>query len=395
MMNAEPPRIRRPRDLLVCLSHLRWNFVFQRPQHLMIRAAAAFDVIFVEEPEFDAVAATYLRLTSRDGVLVATPVLPHGEGDPEAIVAAHLRQLLASFDAPRRVVWHYTPMALPLVRQIDADCIVYDCMDELSAFRDPPAGLQLREDQLLGRCDLVFTGGRSLHEAKRERHHAVHCFPSSVDVGHFGKAREPGRRDPDDMAAIPRPRIGFFGVIDERCDLPLIEGLATARPDWHFVLIGPTAKIDPDSLPQAANLHWLGMKSYPELPAYLGALDAGFMPFADNESTRFISPTKTPEFLAAGLPVVSTPVRDVVRDYGEPGLVEIASGVEAMEAAIGHVLARQREPWLEAVDQALSSQSWDATWQAMHALVRPFLDQDAVADGAAANDVQRSGVSHV
>lgn len=395
MMNAETPRNRRPRDVLVCLSHLRWNFVFQRPQHLMTRAAAAFDVVFVEEPEFEARATSSIRLMSRDGVLVATPVLPHGEPDPEAAVAAQLNRLLASFGGGRRVVWYYTPMALPLARQVDADCIVYDCMDELSAFRNPPPGLRQREERLLRTCDLVFTGGRSLYEAKRERHPSVHCFPSSVDVRHFGTARHAGQAEPVEFAGIPHPRIGFFGVIDERCDLPLVARLADARPDWHFVLIGPTAKIDPASLPQAPNLHWPGMKTYAELPACLGALDIGFMPFADNESTRFISPTKTPEFLAAGLPVVSTPVRDVVRDYGTNGLVEIAADAVAMEAAIAHLLERPRGEWLARVDAALAHQSWDATWQAMHDLMRPFLGEDETAERAAADPVRYSGVAHV
>lgn len=395
MMKAELSRARRPRDLLVCLSHLRWNFVFQRPQHLMTKAAAVFDVIFVEEPEFETIPTAYLRLMSRDGVLVVTPILPKGETDPETVVAVHLRRLLDSFEASRRVVWYYTPMALPLAREIDADCIVYDCMDELSAFRNPPPNLGQREEQLLATCDVVFTGGRSLYEAKCLRHPSVHCFPSSVDVSHFGKARAAGRSEPPDMANIPGPRIGFFGVIDERCDIDLIEGLAALRPDWHFVLIGPTAKIDPSALPQAANLHWLGMKSYAELPACLGALDIGFMPFADNESTRFISPTKTPEFLAAGLPVVSTPIRDVVRDYGEDGLVEIASGVEETHAAIVRLLERPREHWLAQVDARLATLSWDATWQAMHALLRPFLTEGVVPEDIESRQVQFSGVSHV
>jgi glycosyltransferase involved in cell wall biosynthesis len=255
-------------------------------------------------------------------------------------------------------------MALEFAGHLAPDVTVYDCMDELSAFRGAPPGLLRLEQDLLNRADLVFTGGRSLYEAKRDRHPRVFCFPSSIDAAHFGKARAP-QPDPADQAGIPRPRIGFFGVVDERMDLDLVRALAERRPDWRFVMIGPVAKIDTASLPRLPNLHWLGGKRYADLPAYLSGWDAGFMPFALNESTRFISPTKTPEFLAAGLPVVSTPVLDVVRDYGEAGLVEIAEGPAAFADALARALSRPRTGWLEAVDRRLAEISWDRTWDGM------------------------------
>ncbi len=363
-------RARESRPLLLCLSHLRWNFVFQRPQHLLTRAARDYDVLLMEEPVFKAgVSAPGLeRHPVPEGVTVAVPVLPEGmEGDRAAVVQAQsamLDALLAPEAGRPLIAWFYTPMALEFAGHLAPDVTVYDCMDELSAFRNAPPGLLRLEQELLDRADLVFTGGRSLYEAKRDRHPRVSCFPSSIDAAHFGKARAP-QPDPADQAGIPRPRVGFFGVVDERMDLDLVRGLAELRPDWRFAMIGPVAKIDAASLPRLPNIHWLGGKSYAELPAYLSGWDVGFMPFALNESTRFISPTKTPEFLAAGLPVVSTPVLDVVRDYGEDGLVEIAKGPAAFADALARALGRPRAEWLRAVDRRLSGISWDRTWGEM------------------------------
>jgi glycosyltransferase involved in cell wall biosynthesis len=363
-------RARDGRPLLLCLSHLRWDFVFQRPQHLLTRAARDHDVVFFEEPVFKpGVPAPRLdRHPVPEGVSVAVPVLPEGMAGNAAAVADAQRAMLDGLLAPeagrRLIAWFYTPMALEFAGHLAPGVTVYDCMDELSAFRGAPPGLLRLEQALLDRADLVFTGGRSLYEAKRGRHPRVFCFPSSIDAAHFGQARA-RRPDPADQAGIPRPRIGFFGVVDERMDLELVRALAERRPDWRFVMIGPVAKVDPEALPRLPNLHWLGGKRYAELPAYLSGWDAGFMPFALNESTRFISPTKTPEFLAAGLPVVSTPVLDVVRDYGEDGLVEIARGPEAFADALARALSRPRTEWLRAVDRRLAEISWDRTWEEM------------------------------
>jgi UDP-galactopyranose mutase len=287
------------------------------------------------------------------------------------------RALLETLLAPRAgrplVAWYYSPMFMEIAPQLPADILVYDCMDELSAFRGAPPEMIEFERRLLARADLVFTGGRSLYQAKRGRHASVHCFPSSIDAKHFGQARN-APPEPESLRGIPRPRLGFFGVVDERMDLELLAELATLRPDWHLCMIGPVVKIEPTSLPQAANIHWLGGREYRELPAYLGHWDLGFMPFALNESTRFISPTKTPEFLAAGLPVVSTAVTDVVRDYGpqggEPGLVDIAQDAKEMALKAEMLLKRPRAAWLAKVDAKLAADSWDRTWSRMEALIR-------------------------
>jgi UDP-galactopyranose mutase len=241
-------------------------------------------------------------------------------------------------------------------------------MDELSAFRGAPPGLLRNEAELLRHADLVFTGGQSLYEAKRDRHPSVHAFPSSVDVPHFATARR-GLEEPADQAPIAHPRMGFFGVVDERMDLELLAAVADLRPDWQLIILGPVVKIDPAHLPRRANLHFLGGKPYTQLPAYVAGWDVALMPFARNESTRFISPTKTPEYLAAGKPVVSTSIRDVVRPYGDLGLVRIADTPEDFVRACEAALTEDRATWLPRVDAHLASMSWDTTWAGMKALL--------------------------
>jgi glycosyltransferase involved in cell wall biosynthesis len=352
----------KPARLLLCFSHLRWDFVFQRPQHLLTRAARSYRVCYVEEPVRGDVAAP--RLALRDdpsGVTIATPELPE-DAEIEA-VGPLLDALIASWRPTEVVAWYYTPMALAFSAHLRPDLTVYDCMDELSNFRDPPPGLATLEDELFERADLVFTGGHSLYEAKRRRHRQVFAFPSSVDVAHFGAARD-GRADPADQAGVDRPRVGFFGVIDERMDLDLVAYAAERLRDVAFVMLGPVAKIDPRGLPRGDNLHWLGPKRYAELPDYLAHWDAGWMPFALNAATRFISPTKTPEFLAAGLPVVSTAVPDVIRGYAGQGLVAIADR-SSVVVRLREALSPPGAAWRARVDRHLAAQSWDRTWAAM------------------------------
>src|SRR5690606_28763406 len=270
----------------------------------------------------------------------------------------------------RPVFWFYTPMMLQLVEGIEAAAVVYDCMDELSGFRFAPDGLKPQEAELLRRADLIFTGGHSLFEAKRDKHPNVHLFPSSVDVAHFAKARS-GLAAPADQVGLRQPMLGYFGVIDERLDLDLLSTVAAARPGWSFVMVGPVVKIDPADLPRAENIHYLGQKDYRELPDYIAGWDVALMPFAMNEATRFISPTKTPEYLAAGKPIVSTPITDVKNFYGALDGVSIAGDADAFVAACEKALELSREPgnWLPQVDQLLSSMSWDRTQQEMARLV--------------------------
>jgi Glycosyl transferases group 1 len=363
-----------PGEVLLCLSHLRWNFVYQRPQHLMTRAVARGTVLYFEEPEYaDSGKLPRLELSRQPaGVIVAVPILERGLTQEEAVCAQRLLldSLLQIQGSENLTTWYYTPMALPFTSHLRPALCIYDCMDELSAFRFAPPALLELEQRLLERADLVFTGGRSLYHAKRSRHPDCHLFPSSVDCRHFARARGQEAREPADQAGVPHPRIGFAGVIDERMDLTLLAALAELRADLHFVCVGPVVKIDPATLPRRPNIHWLGARRYDELPDYLSGWDAAFMPFALNESTRFISPTKTPEFLAAGLPVCSTPIADVVTPYGELGLVEIAA--DAAEFSDKLDLARESadEAWLRRADEYLKTLSWDDTWSMMSSLMR-------------------------
>ena len=284
-----------------------------------------------------------------------------------------LDAMLSENDIEDFVLWYYTPMARPFTRHLIANATVYDCMDELSAFRGAPPGLRQAESDLFSAADVVFTGGRSLYESKRTFHSSVHCFPSSIESEHFAVART-SAPDPIDQAPIAHPRIGFCGVIDERMDLALISTVAESHPSWQFVMVGPVVKISQADLPRSTNLHYLGGKSYDEIPHYMAGWNVAMLPFAKNESTRFISPTKTPEYLAAGLPVVSTSIADVVRPYGEQGLVEIADGANDFASAIEKLLqpenAAQRSIRLERTDAFLAKSSWDKTWRDMESLIQ-------------------------
>ena len=368
-----PPQTPETPDL-ICLSHLRWNFVFQRPQHLLTRCASESRVFYVEEPFFDAAARPELHLERSGNVTVVVPHLPPGDSDAEncATLRRLMDNLLLRQQITEYVLWYYTPMALGFTDHLTPQAIVYDCMDELSAFAHAPALLKIREAELLRRADLVFTGGQSLYEAKRDAHPNVRAFPSSVDVAHFARARRMVS-DPADQADIPRPRLGFFGVIDERLDVELLRAVGAARPDWHFVMLGPVVKIDPTLLPAAENIHYLGSKKYDELPNYIAGWDVTLLPFARNEATRFISPTKTPEYMAAGKPVVSTSIRDVVRPYGQQGLVRIADTVDDFIAACEAAMAEDPVSRVRAHDAFLRQTSWDGTWAQMRNLVNGAL----------------------
>lgn len=369
------------RDIL-CLSHLRWDFVFQRPQHLLSRAAReGRRVFFIEEPVLGEeqprldISTRRNEATGENVVTVVQPHMRHGLSFEE--VEAEQRRLLDALIAKENitdfVLWHYTPMARGFAAHLRPHALVYDCMDELSMFKGAPPELREREAELIEHADLIFTGGQSIYEAKAEQlanADRLHCFPSSIDFAHFAKARNI-TGDPADQAGIAHPRLGFFGVVDERFDIELLREMAAARPLWQFVIIGPVVKIDPAVLPEGENIHYLGGKSYAELPAYLAGWDVALLLFARNDATRFISPTKTPEYLAAAKPVVSTSIRDVVRPYGEQGFVRIADSATEMIAAAEELMSDDfdRTEWINRVDAFLANTSWDETWSRMSALV--------------------------
>lgn len=340
----------------------------------MSRFARERRVFYMEEPVIDST-EPHVKMTvcPRTQVWVATPHVP-----PDQDRNRVLRRLLAEFarahDLRNPIVWFYTPMALEFFPDsIEPSAIIYDCMDELSMFRGAPSELRSLEKRLLTKADLVFTGGVSLFEAKRRFHPHVYPFPSGVDLNHFAQARGL-KGEFRELEGLPRPRLGYAGVIDERLDLELIDAIAEKRPGWQIVMVGPTAKISRESLPRRANIHWLGMKDYADLPQYFAGWDVGIMPFALNDATRFISPTKTPEYLSAGLPVVSTAIRDVERPYGELGLAKIAhSPDEFIAHAEQAFTVNMSFKWRERADEFLKSISWDSVWGHMNCLISGIL----------------------
>jgi UDP-galactopyranose mutase len=363
---------------LIVFSHLRWHSVFQRPQHLLSRMAAYRRVFFIEEPIHAPGAQPHWVCSDpAPNVRVCQPYLPD-DGVPFSdaqidVLKPMLARLAADEPFGECVVWLYTPMACPLAQTLSPQAVVYDCMDELSAFKDAPPQLLEREAAALQWADVVFTGGPSLYRAKQGLHANVYCFPSSVDVAHYQPARPDAPRplpEPADQAGLPRPRLGYFGVIDERMDLALLGDMAVAHPEWHIIMLGPVVKIDPGSLPRHPNLYYLGPKAYADLPAYLAGWDVCLLPFARNAATRFISPTKTLEYMAAERMIVSTPIADVARPYGE--IVYLGDSSQAFILACERALKAspaERARRVSKMREVLARTSWNTTARAMELLI--------------------------
>lgn len=365
---------------IVVFCHLRWNFVFQRPQHLLTQLSKSYKIIFIEEPMFHE-GKSFLKSYSPDkNITICQPHTPINTGGFHDDQLAELEPLVASLIPADEdpIVWFYTPMALPLLKQTRAKFVVYDCMDELSAFQNAPKQLIQREKALLGIADIVFTGGPSLYQSKRNFHPNVHCFPSSVDASHFKQALDRENVHPAQIN-ISHPRLGFFGVIDERFDVDLVAALADANSSWQIILVGPVVKIDPASLPQRDNIHYLGHQPYEALPQFLAGWDVCLMPFALNESTRFISPTKVLEYMAAELPIVSTAITDVAVPYGD--IVSVAYSTQEFISACGHALSLSADKKLALVQKMraiVSATSWEKTAASMIKLIETTKSRDSL-----------------
>ena len=346
---------------MIVFCHLRWQFVYQRPQHIISRMANEMKVLLIEEPipfnEGEENSATITEVTPQLHVL--QPKVRNIEAISEILPKYVLNKTVP-------VGWFYSASFSPLLNSVSFDTVVYDCMDELSLFKGAPQSLIDQEKYLLANADIVFTGGKSLYESKKEMHYNVYCFPSSVDEAHFAQARN-GIAIPEDIAGIKWPIVGYFGVIDERIDLDLIRESARKLPDVSFVMIGPLAKIDDSDLPKANNIHYLGMKSYDVLPAYLKAFDIAMMPFALNDATKFISPTKTLEYMAAGKPIISTKIKDVVMDYSH--CVKIIETPEEFCHAISAVKENSTERVIS-YKEILKNTSWDTTAEKMKTIIK-------------------------
>jgi len=351
-------------------SHLRWDFVWQRPQQLLSRLSTRAPVLFVEEPVYlhDTTAARLEVSEAMPNVIRVVPMLAdplRGAYDESILIVRDLLGRLLADDTAlgasfaRPIHWFYTPMPAPaMIGAFNEIGIVYDCMDELSKFRFAPSELVDREAYLMAEADVVFAGGYRLAKSKARRHKNVHFFGCGVDVAHFGAAREDDLDVHQALAPITTPVAGYYGVIDERIDYSLLSALAGALPHVSFVMVGPVVKVDPRDLPQAANIHWLGQRDYSELPSLVKGFDVCLMPFALNESTEFINPTKTLEYMAAGKPIVSTAIADVVHHFTP--VVAVANDADEFITAVDKSLERpNRELIARGVIQARQN-SWES-----------------------------------
>ena len=360
---------------IICFSHLRWNFVYQRPQHLCTRFSKEYTIYFVEEPIFSEGDDHNITAPAGNNIHIVTPCLNRSNtSDTGSRQEILLNKMIVEENICRYVFWYYSPMMFLFSKQFQPALVVYECMDELSTYKFAPPQLKEAEQELLKKADVVFTGGYSLYHAKKNLHHNIYPFPSSIEKERFSKARA-CNQEPVDQQHISHPRLGFFGVLDERFDIDLIREAAKQKPRWNFIFIGPVVKIHPDDLPRRENIFFLGAKSYDELPAYINGWDIALIPFAINESTKFISPTKTPEYLAAGKPVISTAIKDVVDPYGKQNLVSIIhSAQEFIDAGEKILQQKNKTKWLEEVDGFLAENSWENTFTKMNAIIKKALN---------------------
>ena len=371
---------------LLCLAHLNWDHVWQRPQQLMIRFARRCRVIYVDPPGpgWSGKEPYFEERQGHGGVRVLRRMLPadviQETGDEYEALWSRLLPELPAEAGPNTILWVFTPRADYLVRQAEPHVrvAVYDCMDDLASFRNAEADIHRREANLLEDVALVTTGGFSMYQSRKDRHPNVHCFPSGVDIAHYRQVQDPATTVPESVSVLPHPRLGYFGVLDERIDWPMIGELAARRPEWHWVMVGPFAKVEASELPSAPNIHYLGHQAYTDLPRFLKGFDIATMPFALNEATRFISPTKTLEYLAGGKPVVSSSVPDVVAFY--QGIVYIVDGADGWIAAIEEVLASSEEERAARYERAavpLEQSSWDSIAERMWALMMEAMEGKA------------------
>jgi UDP-galactopyranose mutase len=361
-----------PKDL-ICFSDIRWDFLWQRPHHLMSRFAKSYRIYFVEAPVFHADYDQLVIRVTDERITLLAPHLQNESDRPDTNLRQQelLKRFFHDENISLDVFWYYSPTALKFTRLFQPKLIVYDCMEGTHASSGASSVDEKNiERELLEKADILFTAGQSLFEWKKKLHPNTFLFPGSVDKNHFAKARHV-TFDPPDQDSIPHPRLGFYGIIDDRFNFELLEHVARLRHAWQFVIIGPVTGIDPHLLPHCPNIHYLGLKHYRELPSYIAGWDIALIPFAHNEITRFISPTKTAEYLAAGKPVISTPIIDIIRSYGNKGLVRIAGTPdEFIRVCDEELQIKDREEWLDHVDAFLSNASWDHTCQEMMQIIQ-------------------------
>jgi glycosyltransferase involved in cell wall biosynthesis len=369
--------------------HLRWEGVWQRPQQFLSRISQRHKILFVEGPILhetqDAPTYELIEVPQYPNVTVMRTHFPASRFENGAWVDAERLRLLqeamrnelkGAFDQP--VQWFYDPMSAPcFIGKLNERAVVYDCMDELSQFKFAPPELRAREKTLLAAADVVFAGGRKMWLSKSKQNDNAHFYGCGVDVKHFAKARLAETEIPSDVASLSRPILGYFGVVDERLDYELIAKLADANPDWSVVMVGPVVKVDPATLPKRNNIHWLGRREYAQLPNYTKAFDVCMMPFALNEATEYINPTKALEYMATAKPIVSTAVPDVVSNFGE--VVSIAISPQCFVEMCERVLANPDEEAIERGLKMADNNQWEAIVAKLEGHIEDVLKKKAPA----------------
>jgi beta-glucosidase/6-phospho-beta-glucosidase/beta-galactosidase len=366
---------------IVVFSHLRWGFVWQRPQQFLSRFARKHPILFIEEPFFDrkqgAEPDLQFHRVMPNVTVMCAHVGPEWNRNPK--LPAKLREWArdginrinestdGAFEKP--LLWYYSPMdSAWSLGHFETRGVVYDCMDELSQFTGAPRQLVSNEARLMEHADIVFTGGFELGEKKRKQHDNVHVFGCGVEFDHFNAAASTTTIIPPDIDFMTRPILGWFGVVDERVDYAMVGEMARMRPEWSFAMVGPVVKVDPNLLPHSPNLFWMGARDYQQLPNYVAAFDVCMMCFAMNASTQFINPTKGLEYMATGKPVIGTPVRDVVRQWSD--IVHIARTAEEFVAIAEKAL---NEPDNDRINRGLElakKSSWENTVDVMQQLIK-------------------------
>ncbi len=365
--NTDAPREDWP---IIVHCHLGWDWVWQRPQQFISRLSARHAVLFVEtlapDPQLAAPLARFRTADNFPNITILSLQFPTWRWNNGHYVDAERQRLVQEFVASRpgnpfehAVQWFYDPMAATAFQGHMGEILtVYDCMDELSKFRGAPPDILQREAKLLMRADVVFTGGRKLFEAKSRYHDNCHFYGCGVDEEHFGQARQNSTQIPPQLAPLSKPVLGYFGVVDERMDYELVAKLAEVNPEWSVVIVGPAVKVDAQSLPQRSNLHWLGQQAYADLPAFCKGFDVCMMPFALNEATEFINPTKALEYMATAKPIVSTAVADVVRNFGS--VVKIAQSADDFISLCRQALAAPEPETTQRGLQMVRENSWES-----------------------------------
>lgn len=369
-------------------SHLRWDFVWQRPQQIFSRLAQHYPILFVEDAVTDKEGIGLEITEPHPNIFRVVPRFNTSAfgNDHEAQdsfyeqTLSHLHRALrhhpalrGRFDTP--VQWFYSPMSAPfMLNQFDAIKTVYDCMDELANFRYAPANIAERERLLLAKADIVFTGGYQLYQSKSRYHSNVHFYGCGVDVAHFQRARLASTALPTELASLPRPIFGYFGVIDERIDYELLVYLGNAYPSASLIMVGPVVKVDPKSLPRLSNLHWLGQRTYEDLPALVKSFDVCLMPFALNDATRYINPTKTLEYMAAGKPIVSTAIPDVVHNFTP--IVAIAHSAAEYAQAVKRASETPDAQLIQLGIQKADRETWESIVASMQRRIAECISAD-------------------